>query len=304
VSEKNQIIALLLSRVDVNIQLALALQEGLGIDISDFCKDLCKICDSSNPNNNYHLPQTLECLNLGRLDMRLNNSGELPWVLSQLKKMKQLTLSFIEAFDQQQAIDISPCLPISDDMKNLTIYNCCITNFPEQIRNYKGLKQLNLGHMSINALPDWFSELEELDHLYLIDCKIEKLPKKFLFQSIKTIHLSNNLITEIPESIFDNDFLFELYLDNNQLTEISHLISNLDLLLDLNLANNCLKEFPEGILDIKELTLLDLSNNPIPEIPDEISELKELRVLNLSGTLVSESEKEKLRILLPKCKVS
>ena len=303
-SKKDQIIALLLSRVDVNVQLALALQQALSIDISNFWVDLCKIYDSTNPKKDYNLPDTLECLNSSRLDMRLRNPEELPWLLSQLKKMKQMTLSFIEAFDQQQAVDISTFLPLSEDMKSLTIYNCRLSTFPEQIRNYKGLKQLNLGHLSLSSLPDWFSELEELDHLYLIDCNIEKLPKKFLFQSIKTIHLSKNRMSEIPESIFDNDFLFELYLDNNRLSKISHLISNLDLLLDLNLANNCLNEFPEGILDIKELTLLDLSNNPIPEIPDEISELKELRVVNLSGTFVSESKKEKLRILLPKCNVS
>jgi Leucine-rich repeat (LRR) protein len=304
VSEKDQVIALLLSQVDVNIQLALVLQQELGIDLSDFWIDLYKIYDSTNRRKDNNLPPSLDCLDLRRLDMRLRHPGELPWLLSQLKKMKQMTLSFIEAFDQQQAVDISPFLPLSEDMKSLTIYNCRLTDFPEQIRNYKGLKQLNLGHLSINALPDWFSELKELDHLYLIDCNIEKLPKKFLFQSIKTIHLSKNQICEIPESIFDNDFLFELYLDNNRLSKISHLISNLDLLLDLNLANNCLKEFPEGILDIKELTLLNLCNNPIHEIPNEISELKELHMLNLSGTLVTESDKEKLRILLPKCIIS
>jgi len=303
VSEKDQIISLLLSRVDVNIQLAISLHQALGIDISDFWMDLCKIYDSSNPKKDYDLPDTLQSLDLTRLDIRLRHPGELPWVLSELKLLKQLTISFFEAYEQQLESDINPCLPLGSSMKNLTIYNCRIKDFPEQIRYYKNLKQLNMGHMNLITLPDWFSELKELEHLYLIDCKIQKLPDKFLFQSVKTIHLSNNCLCEIPESIYDNDFLYELYLDNNCLDEISYLISNLDMLLDLNLGNNNLKEFPEGILELKDLTLLNLCNNPISKIPREISALTGLRMLNLNDTLVSESVKVSIREMLPACNV-
>lgn len=114
------------------------------------------------------------------------------------------------------------------------------------------------------------------------------------YGKVTEIKLSiNNLIGELPVSIFDLDGLWELELRHNQLTGSLHAeIGNLKFLRTLDVASNQLEgSLPESITSLDKLDLLDLSRNQFQgELPNEIVNLTLLRYFVLdrnefTGTL-------------------
>ncbi|EMS89038.1 leucine-rich repeat domain-containing protein, partial [Leptospira noguchii] len=67
--------------------------------------------------------------------------------------------------------------------------------------------------------------------------------------------------------------------------------------------DNQLKTLPKEIGQLKNLQELDLHNNQLATLPKEIGQLKNLQFLNLSQNQLSSKEKERIRKLLPKCKI-
>lgn len=133
--------------------------------------------------------------------------------------------------------------------------------------------------------------------------------------NIKTLVLSNNKLTEIPDEIGMLTSLETLDLSVNQLEEIPAEIGKLTKLLILNLTDNMLVTIPDEIGDLRELhTLLIernqleqlpanignlinlnnlfLANNMLKEIPPTIDGLNKLKVLNLSHNELSQIPRE------------
>jgi Leucine-rich repeat (LRR) protein len=80
-------------------------------------------------------------------------------------------------------------------------------------------------------------------------------------------------------------------------------IGELKNLTELNLHWNRLSTLPAQIGELKNLTLLDLRYNQLSTLPAQIGELKNLKYLYLQGNKFSKEEQERIRKLLPKCKI-
>lgn len=71
----------------------------------------------------------------------------------------------------------------------------------------------------------------------------------------------------------------------------------------LDLSGNRIESIPASIRFLDRLAKLDLSNNRITSLPLEIGDLKELKTLNLKGNPLEPGQAERLRQLLPGCRI-
>ncbi len=97
------------------------------------------------------------------------------------------------------------------------------------------------------------------------------------------LDLSNQQLEKIPESVFNQTNLEELYLSNNRLGTIQAEIRYLQGLKILNMSNNLMTGVPAEIGRLQNLQILDLSNNQLTGLPYELGNLKNLKILNISG---------------------
>jgi len=104
----------------------------------------------------------------------------------------------------------------------------------------------------------------------------------FEMETLEGLYLGGNLITSIPDSISRLKNLRTLDLTSNQLEELPDSISDLHELRELYLRINRLPFFPPPIIKLTHLTTLDLSSNYLQSLPESISKLTELTSLYLS----------------------
>ena len=103
-----------------------------------------------------------------------------------------------------------------------------------------------------------------------------------------TLHLSDQNLTELPESIGQLTQLQTLDLSSNQLTKLPESIGRLTQLQSLDLWANQLTQFPESIGQLTQLQTLDLSYNQLTELPEFVGQLTQLQTLYLSTNQLSE----------------
>jgi len=97
--------------------------------------------------------------------------------------------------------------------------------------------------------------------------------------------------------------LKELYLGANNFKKIPAEICELMHLEQLLVYDNKLTELPQEIGNLSNLKVLFVNDNEISSFPESISKLKNLVVINIMGNPISGNEIEKLKRLLPNCRI-
>ena len=100
-------------------------------------------------------------------------------------------------------------------------------------------------------------------------------------QQFKELDLSDQILIEIPEEVFELEQLESLNLRNCYLKRIPEAILRLKNLKSLNLIGNRLLEIPELIVRLPKLTFLEFSWKPSQEMPSWVDDIQELGI-NLS----------------------
>jgi internalin A len=119
----------------------------------------------------------------------------------------------------------------------------------------------------------------------------------------KTVDLSGQQLTILPESVLNQTDITSLNLSNNQLTTLPAGIGKLINLQVLNVENNRLVTLPGEIGQLKSLQTADFSNNRLTSLPTQLGSLTQLKSLNLSGYKASPSDIEQLRTMLPNTQI-
>lgn len=99
--------------------------------------------------------------------------------------------------------------------------------------------------------------------------------------TLKTLVLSSNRLSKLPDSVGDLIKLESLFLDNNQLVELPDSITTLQKLGILELSRNQLTKLPERIGTLTSLTSLDLNHNQLNTLPESFGDLGLLESLSL-----------------------
>ena len=174
------------------------------------------------------------------------------------------------------------------------------------------LENTTISDTTVEAIAKWSDEFglglpkswEELSQIRGIVTNVIKEDFKRWYPNLDLsnfyfINTRNKRITYIPEEIGYLSNLKELGLGGNQIKEIPESIGNLSNLKKLYLSKNQIREIPESIGNLSNLKKLYLRNNQIKKIPESIGNLSNLQRLDLGGNPLSNSEKEKIKKLLP-----
>ena len=106
-----------------------------------------------------------------------------------------------------------------------------------------------------------------------------------------------------PHEVCELTHLNRLRIPNHNFGDLPEEIGNLTELEVLDLSGNQIRELPTSIRGLEKLKKLDLSGNRIESLPEEIGQLKNLKVLQLKGNPLAPGEVQRLKKLLPRCKI-
>jgi hypothetical protein len=106
-----------------------------------------------------------------------------------------------------------------------------------------------------------------------------------------------------PSEVCALTYLNRLRMPNHTFDSVPADIGMLTELEVLDLSGNRIRTLPPTIGDLKSLTKLDLSGNRIESLPDSIGRLERLKQLQLKGNPLVPGELERLKKLLPRCKI-
>lgn len=177
-----------------------------------------------------------------------------------------------------------------------------------------GMLYLNQDHIvpTINDLAhEMFGEMEELagmnwlelvqqTELNLSGRGLKTLPLSIgNLTNLKVLCLHYNELRQIPESVGKLTNLRELYLHRNELRKIPESISSLTNLEYMCLVENTLKKLPNDIGNLINLEVLDLRNNQLKHLPESFEKLIKLKKIGLTGSGIFETEKKRIKQVLP-----
>jgi ankyrin repeat protein/Leucine-rich repeat (LRR) protein len=103
------------------------------------------------------------------------------------------------------------------------------------------------------------------------------------FSNLKVLDLSNNVFELFPTCICKLEKLHTLYLQRNFLKELPHEIGTLKNLRYLSVYNNFLEKLPKAIGSLKKLRVLHLQFNKLTKLPVELCNLPQLEELLVEG---------------------
>lgn len=99
---------------------------------------------------------------------------------------------------------------------------------------------------------------------------------------LRTLDLSYNKFSRIPDDIGNFTILKQLNVSHNRLTTLPEVLGQLAKLESLNASVNQIRSMPMSLLNLSHLKQVNLSDNQIAEFPLMFGELKHLDVLDLS----------------------
>ena len=166
-------------------------------------------------------------------------------------------------------------------------------------------------HFSALEDLDVFESLDEAlanpDSVYRLKLKsrLKTVPKE-VFTSFPNLHeldLSRNRLKEIPSDIKLLKKLKRLVLFKNKIETLPAEIGQLENLESLIINQNELESLPEEIGNLKKLRYLDMWSNNISVLPKSMAELYALEEVDLRVIVMTQTEQENIKELLPNVKV-
>lgn len=144
------------------------------------------------------------------------------------------------------------------------------------------ISTLDLSYNQIQGFTDdFFMDVKMMSMLNLAHNEINKLPEFPENYNISRINLSENLLTEIPNSLFVSRKLEYLNLSSNKIERLQPF--QFSQLRDLNISFNKLKELPDSFDHLFFLSSLNASFNELTDLPKSMTSCRRLLDLYLSS---------------------
>lgn len=166
-----------------------------------------------------------------------------------------------------------------------------LTDFPEEIFTLADtLEVLDLSNNQLSDLPANFAKLTKLERLFLSFNQFQHIPR-VLSQCPELIMIAfkGNQITEFSEHSLPQSTQW-LILTDNQLTQLPDSMGELTKLKKLALAGNQLTHLPVTMQNCTALELVRLSANKLTQLDDWLFELPKLTWLAFAGNEFNRSQ--------------
>ncbi|KAL8581407.1 hypothetical protein ACOMHN_004292 [Nucella lapillus] len=165
---------------------------------------------------------------------------------------------------------------------NPTYITVQYARLPEGFTQLQNLTHLYLNDTFLDYLPGSFGRLVKLKILEIRENHLKTLPKSFgRLAELERLDIGNNEFTDLPDVIGSLAKLLELWCDSNQISSISHTIGGLKQLMFLDASKNELETLPAQLDGCVCLADLHLSSNHLTVLPDSIGNLVNLTTLKV-----------------------
>jgi Leucine-rich repeat (LRR) protein len=235
---------------------------------------------------------------LENLDLSSNQLTKLPESIGNLNQLKMLSMS------ANKLTGLPESFGSLNQLKMIEMSNNLLRSLPESFGNLTQLQTMYMSANQLTSLPESFSNLTQLQKLWVTSNRLASLPD-FIgsLTQLQEFRIDYNQLTIVPEFIGTLTQLKVLGFSYNQLTSLPAFIGNLTLLKELSLSDNQLTRLPDSIGNLTLLEELRLSNNQLTRLPDSIGNLIILSYLDLRDNPIPRAEQERIRRLLPNCRV-
>ncbi|MDP5107167.1 MAG: leucine-rich repeat-containing serine/threonine-protein kinase [Polaribacter sp.] len=124
-------------------------------------------------------------------------------------------------------------------------------------------------------------------------CDLKQFPNEILSlsETLEILDLSDNQLSELPDSISKLKYLKIIFFERNQFTEFPLILKELPLLNMIGFKSNQLKTVPENAFP-PMLKWLILTNNKIKKIPKSIGDCVHLQKCTIAGNQIEELPSE------------
>jgi hypothetical protein len=211
-----------------------------------------------------------------------------------------IQISSFTAFSQDDLLDdkklgkarefksIEEALEKPDKVYKLNLSNKNLTVLPIDIGKFKNLQKLDLSSNKLKTVPKEIAKLRKLQSLNLSKNTTLNLQQVFSFfgksKTLTEIILTESTIRLLPDNISKIPSIVTIDLSYNPELNLKQLFKTLS-----------------KLPNIKTLSLVECN---LTTFPDEIAGLKtSLRELNLNWNKISETERTRLKKLLPNTKI-
>lgn len=159
---------------------------------------------------------------------------------------------------------------LADTLEILDLTNNRLTELPANMADLYQLKTLFLNNNQFTEVPDVLASCPQLDLISLKSNQIAHFKEYAVPKKTRWLILTDNQLTQLPDSIGKLQHLQKFMLAGNQLTSL-----------------------PESMRHCKNLQLLRIAANQLNELPSWIEELPKLAWLAFAGNPFSQPEKQK-----------
>ncbi len=181
-----------------------------------------------------------------------------------LEQLKTGQLNQITKLQLSEGITDFPLeiLELADTLEVLDLSNNQLSSLPDEFSRLANLKIVFMSNNRFESLPEVLGRCPKLEMVGFKSNQISTVAEQSLPNQLRWLILTDNEITQLPDSLGERTRLQKLALAGNQLTALPQTMAQCHNLQLLRISANKLTEFPHQLLNLPKLAWLAFAGNP------------------------------------------
>jgi len=167
---------------------------------------------------------------------------------------------------------------LADSLEILDLSNNQLSSLPDNLADLHHLKILFCSQNLFTEVPTVLARCPKLEMIGFKSNQISHFPENALPLNTRWLILTDNQISQLPDSIGDLSRLQKCALSGNQIAHIPKHIADCQSLELLRISANQLNALPEALLSLPKLSWLAFSGNPLCQTNSQANSPKESRL--------------------------
>lgn len=242
-----------------------------------------------------------DCRRLIVLSLNYFNDDEIPDWIFELKELKELNLTGINANWKELFRKISNL----KQLKTLTINGGSMSIMPQTIGLISFIERFELNDVPIIDFHDEFAKLNKLRYLSVNNTQVSFMSQNYHNDNLVYLDISSNRFNGLPEEINNLQNLQHIsFYENLYYSSDDTILCKNKKLKEIYIGDCGIEKFPIGLKDLENLEQLILAGNRILDVPDEIIEFKKLKYLYWGSFVTDKKKLDEIKNKMPNCIIS